>query len=265
MKSQPFLFDANIFDDALPLSEEERTKLPEFSREEMEATRRNAFEEGKKAGFQESQESITNAMLTLLEKIESDVSVLFSSEEKRRNDYEQNATHLAAQIFTKTFPVYMEAHGVDELRTAVSDALSAHMVPEKIQIDVNDTVFEPFTKLIKEHTDVLQKQITFKADSSLPEYACRISWPDGGLLCDRNALSEKIFNILNHSLAEHGFSIHDGDNGEKDMVGDNEQTVDGETGLSEGDTGDDMSAENTPQDIPDQKNASGETTTSGES
>jgi len=226
MKSQPFLFDANIFDDDVPLSEDERAKQPEFSREEMEATRLSAFEKGKKAGLQESSESINNTMLTLLQKIERDISVLFASEENRQKEYEQNATHLAAQIFTKAFPVYMEEHGIHELKAAVQEALSAHMVPETIQIDVNDAVFVPFTKLIGEHTEDMQKQITFKADSSLPEYACRISWPGGGLLCDRNTLSEKIFNILNHSLAERGFSLHDGANGKNGTASNNKDETD---------------------------------------
>ncbi len=220
MKPQPFLFDSNIFDEDMPLTEEERAKLPEFSKDEMEAARVRAYEEGKNAGLQESLESINNTNLVLLQKIERDLGVLFAAEEKRQKEYEQSATHLATQIFTKAFPTYMDAHGVNELCTAVSNALAAHMVPETIQIEINGSVFSPFTELIREHADNLQKQITFKADASLPDYACRISWPGGGLLCDRSALTEKIFNILNHSLAEHGFSLHDKADNKKDATSD---------------------------------------------
>ena len=266
MKSQPFLFDANIFDDDMPLSEDERARLPEFSREEMEAAHQRAFEEGRKEGLQESLDGINNTSLTLLQKIERDLGVLFSSEEKRQKEYEQNATHLAAEIFTKAFPTYMEAHGLNELRGAVVEALGSQMVPETIQIEVGDDIFVPFTKIIEEHTENLQKQITFKSDSTLPEYACRISWPDGGLLCDRSALAEKIFNILNHSLAEHGFSLHDGANGKKDSASDGIAEVDEARESPKDAVADDLSEEETQdQDLADQADPLGETTTSGES
>ena len=266
MKAKPFLFDSNIFEDDHPLSEEESAKKPEFSREDMEAAKLSAFAEGRKEGFQESQESMTNTMLGLLQKIESDVGVLFASEEKRKKDFEQSATHLAAQIFNKAFPVYMEAHGLEELRAAVTESLSSHMMPEEIVVEINDAVFGPFTKLIEEHTDALQKQIDFKSDPALPEYACRISWPGGGLLCDRNALAEKIFNILNHSLAEQGFTIHDGANSKKDAAGDGDVTESDNTEISEGeDTGIAASEGDLPLEEAEQKNKPRETTTSGES
>jgi hypothetical protein len=265
MKSQPFLFDANIFDDDTPLSEEERAKLPEFSREEMKAARLKAFEEGKEEGLQESLDSINNTTLILLQKIERDLGILFSSEVKRQKEYEQSATHLAAEIFTKAFPIYMEAHGLNELHGAVVEALSAQMVPEIIQIEVSDTVFIPFTKLIGEHTENLQKQITFKADSALPEYACRISWAGGGLLCDRNALGEKIFNILNHSLAERGFSLHDVVDGKENSAGEGKAKAD-ETGDSmEEYAGDGALSEEKTQSLAAKTGSLGETTTSGES
>lgn len=216
MKTQPFLFDANIFDEDLPLPEEDIEKLPTFTNEEMENAKIDAFEKGKEAGFSQSQESITQNMMVLLEKIEKDIDILFSSEDKRLRKYEQNATYLATEIFTKAFPVYMKTHGMEELQRAVSEALSHHMIPKEIHINVNEAIIEPFKKLIKEHTASLQKQVTFETDPSLPEYACRISWPDGGLICDRNTLAEKIFNILNQSLAQRGISLHDGEHGKKE-------------------------------------------------
>lgn len=209
VKSQPFFFDENIFDEDLPLSEEERAQVPEFSREEMEAARRQAYEEGKSAGLQESLESMNHTTLTLLKKIEQDVGVLFAAEEKRRKDYEENATLLAAEIFKKAFPTYMSTHGINELSLAIADSLSDYLVPDDIQIELNDSVFTPVSKLLEEHAEMLNKRIAFKSTPSLPEYACRISWPGGGLLCDRSAINEKIFNILHQSLADRGFSLHD--------------------------------------------------------
>lgn len=233
MKPQPFFFDTNIFDDDVTLSEEERAKQPEFSRIEIEDARKSAYEEGKKAGFNESQDSLTSTIVTLLQKLEQDIGVLFAAEEKRQEEFLQSATHLAAQVFTKAFPVYMQAHGGNELRAAVIKALSNHMVPESIQLELNNDVIGPFSKFLEKETISLQKKMTFKPDPTLPEYACRISWPGGGLLCDRNTLTKKIFNILDQSLAEHDVNLHDKNVQDTDTVHgkkeDDEATTSGES------------------------------------
>ena len=68
MKGQPFFFDANVFDDDSQLSEEELAAQPEFTRDEMEQAKASSFEEGKKAGFKDSEDGLTNRMLGILQR-----------------------------------------------------------------------------------------------------------------------------------------------------------------------------------------------------
>ena len=224
MKGQPFFFDSNIFDEDQPLSEEEKAALPEFSQDELIAAKSSAFEEGKKVGIAESNESMTSAILNILQKIEQDINVIFNTEIQRQKQYEEEATHLAAQLFAKAIPHYMEAHGNDELKKAMNTALSEHMVPDTIQIDLNASIIENLSPFIKEKSEELSKKISLKTNPTLPQHACRISWEGGGgILCNRNSVVEKILNILNQSLAERDVSLHDGhdhiDNNESETQG----------------------------------------------
>ena len=209
MKGQPFFFDSNIFDDDHQLSEEEIAAQPEFTKDEMAQAQKAAFEKGKKAGFKESEDGITNKMLGILQKIEQDISVLFSAEDKRNKIYEEEALHLTAKLFTKSFPRYMEEYGHEELKTLIITALSDNMTPEKISISLNKDLHEALSVFLKTQEDILNKQISLKTDNELSDNDCRISWPGGGVICNRDATIEKIFDILNQSLAERGISLHD--------------------------------------------------------
>tara|TARA_R110001592_G_scaffold27763_13_gene102762 strand:+ start:49315 stop:50013 length:699 start_codon:yes stop_codon:yes gene_type:complete len=211
MKGQPFFFDSNIFDDDHQLSEEERAAEPEFTRDELAQAKTSSFEEGKRAGFKESEDSITNKMHTILQTIERNMAVLFAAEETRNKTYENEAVHLSAAIFQKAFPEYMKAYGHEELKASITDALSHHMTPEKINIQLNDALLGALSDFLKAQENTLQKQITIKADNTLADHDCRIDWPSGGVICNHETTTQKIFDILNQSLAERGISLHDGD------------------------------------------------------
>ena len=209
MKGQPFFFDSNIFDDDHQLSEEEIAAQPEFTQDQMAQAQKAAFEEGKKVGFKESEDGITSKMLGILQRIGQDISVLFSAEDKRNKIYEEEALHLTVKLFTKAFPSYMKKYGHEELKAIIIAALSDNMTPEKISISLNKDLHEALSVFLKTQEDILNKQISLKTDNELSDNDCRIGWPGGGVICNRDATIEKIFDILNQSLAERGISLHD--------------------------------------------------------
>lgn len=209
MKGQPFFFDSNNFDDENLMSEEARANEPTFSPNEMEKIKTDAYEEGRKAGFTESENSITNKTLNILQKVEGDMAVLFTSEQERNTIFEQETLHLSASVFTKAFPQYMKTYGHEELKTSITTALSNHMTPEKIKIELNQSLLEALSGFFKDQESALQKQITLKPNDALSDYDCRIGWQGGGLICNRENTTQKIFDILHQALAEHGISLHD--------------------------------------------------------
>ena len=137
------------------------------------------------------------------------MAALFDAEGMRNETYEEEVVSLSAQIFTKAFPEYMKTYGQEELKTSIAKALSDQAVPAKITIELNETILDGLSDFIKQQETELGKQITLKHDSTLPDHDCRISWPEGGVICNRDSTAEKIFDILNQSLAERGISLHD--------------------------------------------------------
>ena len=209
MKGQPFFFDTNNFDDEEQLSEEELAKIPEFTRDELEGAKASAFEEGKKAGFQESEANITNQILAIVQKIERDLTGLLAAEHERNTVFENEAVHLSTTIFSKAFPQYMDAFGQEELKAAIKSALSEKTTPDTLQIELNPKIESALSSFIKEHAESLGKHITFKTNDTLPDNNAAINWPSGGLICQHDQTAEKIFDILKQSLAERGISLHD--------------------------------------------------------
>lgn len=228
MKGQPFFFDSNNFDDENLMSDEARANEPMFSPNEMEQMKAESFEEGRKAGFTESENSITNKTLNILQKVEGDMTVLFAAEEKRNKNFEKETLHLSASIFNKAFPQYMEAYGREELKNSITTALSDHMTPEKIKIELNPTLLDALSDFFKNQESTLQKKITLKPNDTLSDYDCRIAWEGGGLICNRENTTQKIFDILHQALAEHGISLHD----ETEQVKNDETDVSEETNTS---------------------------------
>ncbi len=209
MKGQPFFFDTNNFDDEEELSEEELAAIPEFTRDELEAAKAAAFEEGKRAGFQDSETNITNQLLAISQKISQSIDALIAAEHNREATFENETVHLSAVIFSKAFPQFMKTFGKDELQNAIKSALSEKTTPDTLQLELNTKLEAALSGFIKEHAEELGKHLTIKTNDELSDNNAMINWPSGGLICKHDQTAKKIFDILNQSLAERGISLHD--------------------------------------------------------
>ncbi len=216
MSGKPFLFDNNMFDDdaLTKIIEEEQQAKPEFTRDELAAEKQKSYDEGKQAGFSESEAGITKASLAVLEKVSRDIAVLFEAEDERAKKYEEETIHLTLKIIQKLFPLYMEKYGEEEIKSAIKTALCTHNTPEKVRIEIQEDLLLSIEKYIKEMENSLNKRITLVSNESLSKNECKISWPNGGIICNHNAIAEKTFSIIKETLAERGISVHDDKNGE---------------------------------------------------
>ncbi|MGH1378189.1 MAG: hypothetical protein ACRBB3_05140 [Alphaproteobacteria bacterium] len=220
MTVQPYFFDNNVFDDedTASLSSEEAA---EFTKSQMESMQREAFEKGKKEGFAESETSINKNILSTLQKIERDMSILFAAEHDRSAKYEEEAVNLVLNIMQKSFPLYMKEYGDKELKSAIEDILSSHNTPEKIQIDLPPSLMTSLEQSIKNMEVTLDKHISLKSNESLQEFECRISWPDGGIICNHSLIADKTISIMKEALAERGVNVHDEDSSNNETTSDN--------------------------------------------
>ncbi len=208
MSGQPFLFDNHVFDDD-PLIGMEDKERPEFSKTELEAATKKFYEDGKKAGLEEAQNSLRTQILGLLQKIERDMTILFAAEYDRYEKYEQESVHLAYEILKKMFPFCLETFSEQELVASIKKAVESCNTPEKIRIELHEDMIKPLEAEIKDTEQTLEKNIDLVSNNALQPYEARILWPDGGIILNRNQIAEKTFGIVKEALAERGVSVHD--------------------------------------------------------
>ncbi len=213
MKGTPFFFDENVFDEDGVRHEKEDTRppKPEFTHDDLDAAKAIAFEEGRKAGLKDSDESKTKDILTLFQKIERDMSVLFAAENDRNKTYENESVHLSLKILEKIFPLYAKEIGLDELEKTLHATLQTATTPENILIELNNDIASLLEPKLKEMGVALHKNISIKPNSVIARLDCKITWPEGGILCNTTTIAEKTFAIMHQALAERGVSVHDED------------------------------------------------------
>jgi flagellar biosynthesis/type III secretory pathway protein FliH len=211
MDGKPFYFDENIFDDENlnALSDEERAALPEFTREEVEAEKKKAYQAGFDAGKKEALNSIHQKTVQLLEKIQRDTSVLFAAEDDRNKKYELDAVLLTVKTLNKTFPLLMKQQGMAELEAKLRETLNSYAVPEKISIDVHPDAKSHLKSYVQEMENTLMKMIDFRENPALTLHECKISWAQGGLTLNHDSIVEKTLSTIIESLAENGINVHD--------------------------------------------------------
>src|SRR3569833_917135 len=102
-----FLFDVNNFDIR---TEEE---APVFSGDQIEAARREAYEQGKRDGLTEAKGLREKHVAVLLGVIKQNFTALFAAENTRSGQYEAETLFLCRAVFNRLFPGLNERHGLD--------------------------------------------------------------------------------------------------------------------------------------------------------
>lgn len=210
-KTNRFLFDLHDFneetlqvraDELDPDMEPEEPPPPTFSEAEMEAARKAAFEEGRKAGIQETVDAREHKVAQLLEQVKAQFQTLFITENERARIFEYEAVNLAASLFRCTFPVFVERYGLDEIEAVIRRALSQVEEERGIAIEVDPQ----FADLIRERLEPLRQRYDFSIDEKegLGPGALGMRWKDGGAKRNPEQQAVEILVKLEEVLAEYG-------------------------------------------------------------
>ncbi len=209
MKGQPFFFDTNNFDDdTASIVEEDVPEEPEFTQTQLNDAKAAAYEDGKKAGFKDSQDSIEKQNLALLQKIDQQIQTLHAAEQERSALFENEAVHLSLKIMQKLFPCYARAHGDAELEAAILAAISEQKTPDKVSIRLHETMAEQIESAVKK-SDASINTLTLQSSADFNMTQAQILWDGGGLLYNHDVIAQKTFEIIKDTLAERGITVHD--------------------------------------------------------
>lgn len=205
---EPFFFDRNVFDSDDPQSyEEQKPEKPEFTASDLEAAKAQAYEEGKRAGIQENETSLTQSVLDVVRKIDNEMNVLRAAETSRMDKFETECLHLTCSIIAKLFPVMEETHGQEELQKSVLQAAENHRSMETLTLEVHGDLVTPLKGFLEQQN--AGKNIALDSNGALSLHEFRMEWPDGGLIVNRLEMVDEILSLMKETLAERGVTVHD--------------------------------------------------------
>lgn len=205
---QPFFFDGLIFDSDDPYaSDKDAPEQPEFTASQMDEEKAKAYQEGKNAGLHEAERSLTQSILTVLQNIDRGMSTLQTAETIRAKQYQTECLHLTTSIMAKLFPVFNAQYGYAELEQALLEQLETHQSVEPLSIEVHNSLLDQMQQFLDQNN--LANKVTLRPDPALDVYAFRMSWPDGGLIVNRDRIVQEILDMMKETLAEYGVSVHD--------------------------------------------------------
>lgn len=213
-KHEKFMFNMHNFDDPEEveeiIEEEKPPPPPTFTQEELAAAKSSAFEEGKRAGLTEAQSSLEKQVLDVVNAIQQEIPPLFSNEDQREAQFQNDLIALFDSIMAQLLPSFMAQHGLEELKIAISNIFKDIHAQKNLIIYVHETVLEPVKKhLSEENTPQQTTQINVQSHSDLGIHECKMEWDNGGASFNLEDLAQKIVQEIQGKLAQPSSNSHD--------------------------------------------------------
>ncbi len=213
---KPFLFDVS-FDDEMAMQERKRKEeaarlaeeearayaeanppAPTFSEDEMLAAKAQAWAEGHAAGLAEAEQSQAAKLNTLTENLAAEISGIHIHQDVANERLAADACELGVRVSKHLLPAYAEKHGLDEVRSVLTECFENLAHSAKIVI----TTAPENRETLEEHVQNLAARSGFEGrlllleDNSLGPAEISVNWDGGGL--ERS--EEMIWNRLDQVM-----------------------------------------------------------------
>ena len=207
-------FDNEVMDEGL-LEEETEEELPPppplFTEDQLNANKKQAFEEGFTKGKTEEKSSQNTVLATAISQLSADLQTLFQAEQAREESFEREVISLCEHIFSHVFPVLCEQQGMKQIKTILENVLNSQLNQKEIEISVaashKEAIKGALSDIQSSHSDV---RFMIRSDEQLSEGSFKLKWSNGGALYDANAIAQAISENLKEMLAEDAAKSHDG-------------------------------------------------------
>lgn len=178
-----------------------------INEEELEQVRRSAFEEGREQGHREAgetldmnvrqqQEQLTMLVSTLLERLDTEMTVMEEAREQQRKEV-SNLVLLLAKKLAGNALTSQPLGAVDPM---ISECLGMLVGETKLTISVMPDLVEPLREHMANHRRAGQ-DLEIVGDNLLQPGDCRISWPSGKAERNNEAIWREIEKIVSRALA----------------------------------------------------------------
>ncbi|MAH05958.1 MAG: hypothetical protein NZ828_04025 [Alphaproteobacteria bacterium] len=201
MRTKKFMFDMHSFDEPEEDEEEDlEPPPPTFSEEELAQARQQGYDEGFKKASEESAASREQYIAEQLKIVAASYNEIYRAEADRIDKFEREVLRLSLSIFQKSFPVFLEHYGAEEIENIIRKAFELHEGVNEIVVAVRSEDKDDIEARMALMTP-RPEHLICEADDSLSAGAVKMRWKDGGAILDPAAMGEKIADILIKTLA----------------------------------------------------------------
>jgi len=187
-----FMFDQHDFD-ALEKARHAPDEVT-FTEAELDVQKKQAYEEGFKAGQQQSLHSIEQDILIHLGRIGETLNQLLQAEQQRIREKDESIVHLTLRVAQKLLPKLTQKYALTEVEQTISSTIVDRLDEPRIAVKINPALLDP----LKSKIDQVASDIGFTgnviliSDDHLGPSDCRVEWADGG--------AERSFDLLYQTI-----------------------------------------------------------------
>ncbi|MBU6235538.1 MAG: hypothetical protein KGQ41_06815 [Alphaproteobacteria bacterium] len=202
--AKKFLFDNNDFSEEAQRRKREEARKPTFSAEQMEASKNAGFNEGRKAGIQETLDSQESQIRDTLQQVVMAAARLEAEENKRLATFINQSALVTAQALTHTMPALLQIMGATQIETFMQQVLSELAKGQALVIHVPPAHYDQISARYTALAEKLRRKgaCTIVPDPSLTGLECRMDWTGGGAEWNPQAVATKLLETIIAHLPE---------------------------------------------------------------
>lgn len=175
-----------------------------FSEEELEAAKIQSEQIGYDKGYQTKSEEIENMTAGLLLDINNKLSEFFATQDKLREELEQNFMKFNLTVLQKLLPDLNDKHAVEILNRFLDDNFANFRTEPKLSFFFNPEIAPSMQQQISKLARLqdFEGKISLHKDATLGLSDCKIEWDNGGVVRSSDKLLEKVNNLLEENALE---------------------------------------------------------------
>ena len=220
---RPFMFDVDFNDVTAVTNEidkkveqEEETPeeeaefeeeiVPTFSEEELENTRKQAFDEGLQKGKDEAMTAIERETRDVIKALSLHITEIFAAQEKANNVLLRDGVGISTAMVRKMFPEMNRQNALTEISRLIETTLMRLIEEPRIIVRVHPDMQEPLDGIVPDLKAGAgyEGRVLLKKDTKLTFGDCRIEWGDGSAerICEQ--LWQSIDQIIEENMSGDG-------------------------------------------------------------
>lgn len=177
---------------------------PTFSAAELEAARRQAYEEGRMAGESEAMAGLERQLGETTRHLGTVLGLLAAQQGSMREVLEHQAAEATLMLARKLFPALAERSGTLEIEAMLEDAFHQAIEEPRLVVRCAPAIkdaLEPLSRQIAERVG-FEGRLLVVGDARLAAGDCRVEWADGGIERSPGRMLDAIEAVVEQGLAE---------------------------------------------------------------